>query len=48
MLMTPKVFAFSITSIWASQLSLLVKNPLANAGDTRDVVRFLGQEDPLV
>ena len=48
MLMTPKAFAFSITSIWASHVALLVKNPLVNAGDTRDVVLFLGQEDTLV
>ena len=25
----------------------MVKNPPANAGDTRNVVRSLGQEDPL-
>ena len=48
MLMPPEVFAFSITSIWASQVSLLVKNPLAHAEDTRDAVQLLGQENPLV
>ena len=31
--------------IWASQVAQGVKNPPANAGDTR--VRSLGQEDPL-
>jgi len=28
-------------------VALAVKNQSANAGDIRDVVRFLGQEDPL-
>ena len=28
-------------------VSLVVKNPLANAGDVRDTVQSLGQEDPL-
>ena len=28
-------------------MSLVVKNPLANAGDVRDTVQSLGQEDPL-
>jgi len=31
----------------ACQVALVVKNPPANAGDIRDVVRSLGQEDPL-
>ena len=31
----------------ASQVVLVAKNPLANTGDTRDVVWSLGQEDPL-
>ena len=31
----------------ASQVALRVKNPPANAGDVRDAVRSLGQEDPL-
>ena len=30
-----------------SQVALVVNNPPANAGDTRDEVRSLGQEDPL-
>ena len=33
------------SSYWASQVVLLVKNPLANAGDTRDAA--LDQEDAL-
>ena len=28
-------------------MTQLVKNPLANAGDTRDMVQSLGWEDPL-
>ena len=32
---------------WASQLVLMVKNPLANAGDIRDVGSIPGLEDPL-
>ena len=32
---------------WASQVALVVKNPPANAGDVRDRVSSLGQEDPL-
>ena len=31
----------------ASQVVLVVKNPPANAGDTRDACQFLGWEDPL-
>ena len=31
----------------ASQVAPVVKNPLANAGDTRDLGWSLGQEDPL-
>ena len=33
--------------LWAFQVALVVRNPLANAGDIRDVVRSLGGEDPL-
>ena len=33
--------------IRASQVALVVKNLPANAGDIRDSVRSLGQEDPL-
>ena len=29
------------------QVVLVVKNRPANEGDTRDVVQFLGQEDPM-
>ena len=29
------------------QVTLVVKNIPANAGDSKDTVRFLGQEDPL-
>ena len=32
---------------WASQVAPMVKNPPANAGDSRDTVRSLGQENPL-
>ena len=35
-----------ICSQRASQVTLAVKNPPANAGDVRDQVQFLGQEDP--
>ena len=28
-------------------VALLVKNPLANAGDIKEVVQSLGREDPL-
>ena len=31
----------------AFQVALVEKNPLANAGDIRDVVRSLGREEPL-
>ena len=34
------------TYIWASQVALVVKNPLANAGDIRDVLQSLGWKDP--
>ena len=34
------------TQTWASQVVLMVKNPPANAGDIREVVRSLGWEDP--
>ena len=33
--------------IRASPVVLVVKNPSANSGDVRDMVRSLGQEDPL-
>ena len=33
------------TSVWSS--ATLVKNPPANAGDTRDVASMPGQKDPL-
>ena len=32
----------------ASEVALMVKNPPANAGNMRDAVRSLGQEDRLV
>ena len=32
--------------IWCKPLKTVVKNPPANAGDIRDVVRSLSQEDP--
>ena len=35
-----------ICSQRASQVTLAVKNPPATAGDVRDQVQFLGQEDP--
>ena len=38
---------FSDDYVWASQVALVVKNPLANAGDRRDVGSILGREDPL-
>ena len=31
----------------ASQVALVAENPPANSGDIRDVVRSLGQEEPL-
>ena len=34
-------------SFWASQVSLVVKNPPANAGDIRDAGSIPGQKDPL-
>ena len=35
-------------SVWVSQVVLMIKNLLANAGDMREAwVGFLGQEDPL-
>ena len=37
-----------MNSIWlASQVTLVVKNPLANARDAKTQVRSLGWEDPL-
>ena len=35
------------TVLVASQVALVVKNPPANAGDTRDLGSIPGQEDPL-
>ena len=35
------------SSIWASQVALVVKNPSANTGDRETCVRSLSQEDPL-
>ena len=32
---------------WASQVALVVRNLSANAGNVRNGVRSLGQEDPL-
>ena len=32
---------------WASQVALVIRNPLANVGDIEVQVRSLGQEDPL-
>jgi len=40
-------FGIIITLFWASPVAQTVKNPPANAGDTRDVCSLLGQEDPL-
>ena len=37
----------SLCARLASQVALVMKNPPANAGDIRDTVRSLGQEDPL-
>ena len=34
-------------NIGASQVALVVKNPLANAGDIRDAGSILGWKDPL-
>ena len=31
----------------ASQVALVAENPPANSGDIRDVIRSLGQEEPL-
>ena len=36
-----------ICSQRASQVTLVVKNPPANAGEGRDQVQFLGREEPL-
>ena len=38
---------FSTGNYWASQVVLVVKNPLANAGNVRVTGSILGQEDPL-
>ena len=40
--------SFSMDALYqAFQVALVVKNPPANAGDTRDSGSSLGQEDPL-
>ena len=44
-LLYPLIEAYLL--IWTSQVALVVKNLPSSAGDIRDVVRFLGQEDPL-
>ena len=41
------LISWFILSKWASQVVLVVKNPLANAGDIKDRVQSLGQEDAL-
>ena len=41
-----KIFYNALTSLWASQVALVVMNPLANAGDIRDAGFSLGREDP--
>ena len=41
------LISWFILSKWASQVVLVVKNPLASAGDIKDRVQSLGQEDPL-
>ena len=41
------LISWFILSKWASQVVLVVKNPLASAGDVKDRVQSLGQEDPL-
>ena len=38
---------FTYIILLAFQVALVVKNPPANAGDSRDQVRSLGQEDSL-
>ena len=39
--------SFTLSTFWASQVALVIKNPPATAGDTRDQVLSLGGEDPL-
>ena len=41
------LISWCILSKCASQVVLVVKNPLASAGDIKDRVQSLGQEDPL-
>ena len=41
------LFASLYVIQWASQVVLMVKNPPANAGNTRNVVRSLSWDDPL-
>ena len=43
------IYAHYLYNVYASQLVLVVKNPpaICNAGDLRDEVRSLGQEDSL-
>ena len=41
------IFSDDYVCAWASRVALVVKNPLANAGDRRDVGSILGREDPL-
>ena len=38
-----KFFYNALASLWASQVALVVKNPLANAGDIRDAGLIPGQ-----
>ena len=38
----PFLFKYALISIWASQVVQLVKNPLANAEDARDISSILG------
>ena len=45
--MAEEDFRCSWTNGRASQVALVVKNPLANAGDIRDMGSILGQENPL-
>ena len=44
-LLYPLIEAYLL--IWTSQVALVVKKLPSSAGDIRDVVRSLGQEDPL-
>ena len=42
-----KLFLSCILSSWVSQVVLVVKKPLASAGDIRDAGSIPGSEDPL-